>query len=72
VRFARDQLRQNLRDVVDGADNQRHAELLGEPSHQIELRPGRTVGANEVRSRAVARDYAQLTNFDYLIEQGRR
>jgi hypothetical protein len=63
---------QNFRDVVDGANNQLHAELLCESPHQIELRPGWTVGANEVRSRAVARDHAQLANFNYLIEQRRR
>ncbi len=69
VGFAGYDVWNDLRDAVDGPDNELDAEFAGEFTYQVEFGTGWPVGTLDVADRAVTRDYAQLAEFEHLVQE---
>jgi hypothetical protein len=72
VGLARHEVRNDFRDAVDGLDDQLDTEIVGEFPHEVELGARWPVRALDVADGAVARDDAQLTKFEDLVQERRR
>jgi hypothetical protein len=72
VGLSGNQVRDDFRDAVDGLDDQLDTEFVSEFPHEVELGARWPVRALDVADGAVARDDAQLTKLEGLVQERRR